>query len=732
MPERSADTQSPQLRTKCRHDAPLHNALYRTDLSTMVAGVTNLWHLRVPRSVGVSVRVDAALRARTKGEAIGTCSEHTQYSQAPNGVNRPASATESDAHSGHRSVDATSCSSSHSPADGRLASRARHPNSTQDVKPSEGGMIALRWLYLGLVLATTAAATSRLWDVLRVDGLSWIETIYLVLVAVLFCWISASFWLASLGGYALWRGIIDNSLRRPSGTDPGLRFSGARTALLFPVRNEDTRRLFSGIQAICDSVRACGAGDKFDVYVLSDSNDLDNIAAESALWHALQGADVPNVYYRHREDNCGKKAGNIAEFCRNWGTMYDYMVVLDADSLMTGETLSELVRLMDGNPRTALIQVAPQLIGRDSLFARIQQFTSSAYGPLYAAGLSLLQGPDGNYWGHNAIIRIQPFMDHCGLPKLEGRAPFGGEIMSHDFVEAALLRRAGWRLHLVCDLEGSYEEPPPTLIDHLVRDRRWCQGNLQHMRLIFGQGFRTESRGHFLSGVMSYVSSPMWLAMLVVSVFVLAGQPHVAPVIYVGRYPVLALGMSHRFDFVALVITMVVLLYAPKVFALLLLLRDPDSRMAHGGGWGAAASILLEAAFSTLMAPIMMLSQSSFVVRILLGETKGWGSQFRGERRLNTLTIARAFAMHTLVAVAAAIMIHEWVPATLWWFVPLLAGPIFATPLVRLTSSSTAGRIALRLGLFVTPAERGLVPIVNRVRRLAEQPSPFVLARAAD
>lgn len=588
-------------------------------------------------------------------------------------------------------------------------------------------MVALRWLFLGLVLATTAAATSRLWNVLRVDNLTWIETSYLLLVGVLFCWISVSFWLASLGAYARWRGISDNSLRRPAGTDWALSLSGSRTALLFPVRNEDTRRLLSGIQTVCDSIRACGADDKFDIYILSDSNVPEQIIAESALWQTLQTGS-PNVYYRHREDNAGKKAGNIAEFCRNWGALYDYMVVLDADSLMTGETLATLVRLMDANPRTALIQVAPQLVGQETLFARIQQFSSSVYGPLYATGLSLLQGPGGNYWGHNAIIRIQPFMDHCGLPVLEGRAPFGGEIMSHDFVEAALLRRAGWRLHLVSDLEGSYEEPPPTLIDHLVRDRRWCQGNLQHMRLIFGQGFRTESRGHFLSGVMSYVSSPLWLAMLVVSIFVLTDQPRIAPVIYIGRYPVLALGTSHTFDFVALVVTMIVLLYGPKIFALLLVLRDREARAAHGGGWNVAASVFLEAVFSTLLAPISMLSQSAFVVRIMLGETKGWGSQFRGERRVHTLTIARAFAVHTIVAIAAALAIYEWVPATLWWFGPLFAGPILAIPLVRLTSSTTAGRAAFRLGLFVTPAECGRIPIVDRIRAL----SAPVLAKAAE
>jgi len=583
-------------------------------------------------------------------------------------------------------------------------------------------LITLRWLFLGLVLATTAAGMSRLWNILRIDGLSPLEGAYLFLVTILFLWISASFWLAAIGAYARGRHLADTTLRWPGRVDAVLTPSRSRTALLFPVRNEDTRRVVAGIRTICASIRNVGQGGNFDIYILSDSNDPERLLAETGSWQSLQNGEGPSVYYRHREDNAGKKAGNIAEFCRNWGALYDYMVVLDADSLMTGDTLAALVRLMDINHRAALIQVAPQLVGRDSLFARIQQFSSSVYGPLYTAGLSLLQGPGGNYWGHNAIIRIQPFMDHCGLPKLNGPAPLGGEIMSHDFVEAALLRRAGWRLHLVTDLEGSYEEPPPTLIDHLIRDRRWCQGNLQHIRLIFGQGFTTESRGHFLNGVMSYLSSPLWLAMLVLSVFVLLDQPKIAPVMYVGRYPVLALGTSHSFDFVALVMAMVLLLYGPKLLALVLVLRDADARRAHGGAMGAAASVFLEAVFSTLLAPISMLSQSAFVVRIMLGETQGWGAQFRDERRLCTLTIARAFVVHTAVGIGAAAVIYFYVPATLWWFVPLLAGPIFSIPLVRFTSSVTAGQVARRLHLFVIPAETGRVEIVQEVRALLEEP----------
>jgi membrane glycosyltransferase len=582
-------------------------------------------------------------------------------------------------------------------------------------------MNSLRWLFLGLVLATTAAATTRLLNALKIDGLSLIEVVYLILVAILFFWISASFWMASIGAYARWRRILDGTLQRPRCIDASFMPLKSRTAILFPIRNEDSQRIFAGVRTVCDSIRDSGAAERYDVFILSDSNDDEHLAAEAGGWCWLQHERGPNVHYRHREDNSGRKSGNIAEFCRNWGAQYDYMVILDADSLMTGATLAALVQIMDANPRAALIQAPPQLVGRDSLFARIQQFASSVYGPLYAAGQSLLQGPGGNYWGHNAIIRVQPFMTCCGLPKLPGRAPLGGEIMSHDFVEAALLRRAGWGVHLVTDLDGSYEEPPPTFVDHLIRDRRWCQGNLQHSRLILGQGFRTESRGHFLAGVMSYVSSPLWLAMLIASVFVLTNQPHVAPVTYVGRYPLLATGFSHSVDFVVLLAAMIVLLYGPKILALLLVLRDREGRHAHGGTFGVIASVILEAAFSTLVAPIAMLSQSAFVIRILLGETKGWGVQRRAERRMKWPVIARAFAAHTFVGVGAGLVVYRVLPISLWLFLPLVAGPVVAIPLVRITSSVTAGRLARGLGLFVTPGELGRIPIVDRVRAAMQE-----------
>jgi len=580
-------------------------------------------------------------------------------------------------------------------------------------------LTVLRGLFAASVLATTAAVSMRLLNVLRVDGLTGSEALFLALVTVLFAWISISFWIALLGAWA-WRGGPTYSmLIEPKDADTQLRRSPARTAILFPVRNEELSRLFCGIKAVADCLYEHGVADRFDIFILSDSTGGDIPAAEQSATVDLRRQTTVHIYYRNRTDNSGRKSGNIADFCRNWGGQYEYMVVLDADSLMTAETLVQLVRLMDANPRAALIQTSPILVGRDSVFARILQFSSSVYGPLFSSGLAALLGDGGNYWGHNAIIRIRSFLQCCGLPRLRGPAPFGGEILSHDFVEAALLRRAGWGVHMAPKLGGSYEEPPTTLIDYLKRDRRWCQGNLQHLPLVFAQRFRTESRWHLATGVMSYVSSPLWLVFLVISAAVMLQQHHLAPVQFFGRYPVLSWPISNTAAFISLAVAMAFLLLAPKALALILLICDTASRRAHGGALALTVGVVLETLFSLLFAPIAMLSHSHFVVRILMGHLSGWGSQQRSECRQSWSALISAFAPHTIMATVAALLIHRYIPGSQWWFAPILIGPLLSIPLSAFGASVHAGRRLRRWLIFVTPAELGMEPMAQRVRQSA-------------
>jgi membrane glycosyltransferase len=573
-----------------------------------------------------------------------------------------------------------------------------------------------RWLYLFLVLASTVAAVTEMAGVFQVDGFSTREIIILVLFAILFAWISSSFWLTVFGAFARFTRTELLALTPAAGP------SAARTAILMPIYNEDVARVFAGVRAVQES-----AGPDFDFFILSDSTNPANWVAEELAWQKLKlelGSEAP-FYYRHRARNFGRKSGNIQDFCENWGQLYDYMVILDADSLMTGKTLSHLVGLMDANPRAGLIQAPAQLVGRNSLFARIQQYGSSVYGPLYTAGLAFLQGPDGNYWGHNAIIRVHAFMQHCGLPRLAGQPPFGGEIMSHDFVEAALLRRAGWEVWMAPDIGGSFEEPPPTLMDYLIRDRRWCQGNLQHLRVIFAQGLTLPSRMHLALGIMSYLSSPLWLLLLIVSGAEMMNYRPAQPDDLAGNFASGFGGLQSSLPYVSptgelgiLVLATLVLLFGPKLLAVAAVLEDAALTRAHGGTRALVTGLFWEALFSTLIAPIMMLQHSWYVFSLLMGMSTGWNSQTRADRALPLGLVARKFAPHTVIGAIAAITLWHYAPYIFDWYVPLLAGPLLSIPLVVISSSPLLGQVAREDHLFLVPSESRGVRVLSRAHAL--------------
>ncbi len=366
-----------------------------------------------------------------------------------------------------------------------------------------------------LVLAGTALATRVLASALAIDGLSLPEAGIVLVFSLTFAWLSYGFWTS-------FAGFIVTLARRPlhqlAPAVPDIP-PEARTALLVPVYHEDPRRVATRLRAIVRSLAGTGQLERFDLFILSDSRQRDCLREEEAVWAELcrDPLTAGRVFYRNRADNHGRKAGNIADFCRRWGRQYAYFVILDADSVMTGRTLVQLVGLMQANPRAGLLQTLPHPVGGETLFARALQFAARLYGPVYAAGLTFWYPGRSNYWGHNAIIRREAFMSAAGLPPLPGGPPLGGEIMSHDFVEAALLQRAGWAVWMVPELDGSYEELPANLRGYLARDRRWCQGNLQHVRLLTAKGLTAVSRLHLGLGAMSYVVSLLWLLLLVLT-----------------------------------------------------------------------------------------------------------------------------------------------------------------------------------------------------------------------
>src|SRR5919198_1700041 len=373
-------------------------------------------------------------------------------------------------------------------------------------------------------LVLTAVASYEMYQVLNVSRMTVLQVALLVVFTVNFVWIALPFVYALIGFLALWGGRKVSGIAIPSLQASRLT---TRTALLMPIYNEAPQRVFAGLQAIYESLDALGVLDHFSIFILSDTTDPEIwLEEEAGFWELRRRTKGERyIFYRHRLKNIRRKAGNIADFCRRWGAQYDHMVVLDADSLMTGKALIQLAAAMEAAPEAGLIQTLPLVVNRHTLFARAHQFAARIYGPVLATGLAYWHLGDSNYWGHNAIIRTKAFIDSAGLPDLPGQPPFGGPIMSHDFVEAALLRRAGWKVYLVPDITGSYEESPPSLLAFAERDRRWCQGNLQHLRVVPAHGLYWMSRLHLTMGIISYLASPIWLVFIILG-FLLALQAH--------------------------------------------------------------------------------------------------------------------------------------------------------------------------------------------------------------
>jgi len=585
-----------------------------------------------------------------------------------------------------------------------------------------------RVVFFLLVLLTTLVAMGLMVSVFQTDGLSPMELILLLLYAILFSWICISFWTAFMGFFICLTGHDHWAISRHPGTPPDPAAPPPRTAILMPIYNEDSERVFAGLRAIHQSLADTGQLAGFDFFVLSDTRDPEVWVEEELRWQnmvrALDGKG--RIFYRNRPENTSRKSGNLEDFCTRWGSQYRYMIVLDADSIMKGETLVEMVRIMERQPRVALLQTPPVPINHESLFARILQFAGSLYNRMFTAGLNYWQLGETNYWGHNAIIRIQPFLDHCGLPKLPGREPFGGDILSHDFVEAALLRRAGWEVWLAYDLEGSYEEIPPTLIDYAKRDRRWCQGNLQHLRLALSHGFNALSRLHFSMGVMSYLASPLWLLFLIATGVEAYFQTQHEPVYFFGENWAPVWPVSFAVEMTTVLLVTLTMLFLPKGLALLLLLKDRRLRRDYGGMLKATLSVVLETVFSVLTAPVLMLFQTKFVLAILMRRAVGWPPQQRGDHMTSFREAAQTHGVQTLIGVVAGVLSYQYVPAFFWWFIPVLLGLVLAIPVSMLSSSIALGRQSRELGLFLTPEETEQPVVLRYLEENLEEDEPVL------
>jgi membrane glycosyltransferase len=541
--------------------------------------------------------------------------------------------------------------------------------------------------------------------VLPYRGSQPLEIAILVVFTILFGWVSVGFWTAVMGCWVLLIGGDRHAITRSVSRSTPIP-SDARTAIVMPICNEHVTRVFAGLRATYESLAATGALGCFDLFILSDSSEPDTRAAETKAWLDLCEAvgGFGRVFYRWRRHRIKRKSGNVADFCRRWGSRYRYMVVLDADSVMSGECLTALVRLMEANPTTGIIQTAPLAAGRDTLYARVQQFATRVYGPVFTAGLHFWQLGESYYWGHNAIIRIAPFMRHCGLGRLSGRGPLSGEILSHDFVEAALMRRAGWKVWIAYDLPGSYEEMPPNLLDELKRDRRWCQGNLINARLFLADGLHPAHRAVFMTGAMAYLSAPLWLLSLALSTGLIAVQTLIGPTYFLQPRQLFPVWPAWDPEWaVGLAAATALVLFLPKVLAAVLV-AGRDARR-FGGAAHLALSLLLEMVFSALLAPVRMLFHTQFVVAALTGWRIHWNSPPREDAQTAWGEAVRRHGPHTLLGLLWAGGVYWLAPSFFWWLLPVVGPLALSIPISVWSSRVSLGRWLRAAKLFLIPEE---------------------------
>jgi membrane glycosyltransferase len=580
--------------------------------------------------------------------------------------------------------------------------------------PAPAAVWFARIILVTVSVGITIYGVYQMLQVVRFASMTFLQGLMIFFFGVSLAWIAFS------AGSV----IAGASKRRDPRPDPAIGLGETRTALIMPIYNEDPTRTTAALQAMGEALQNIGANRAFEIVVLSDSTDADAWVRETAaverLRRALAGA-IP-VWYRRRWRNVARKSGNVEDFVARWGGRYDHMIVLDADSLIDAPTLARLAQMMHAEPGLGILQTAPQLIGARTLFGRLQQFAACAYGPVISRGLAAWSGDSANYWGHNAIIRVQAFAQSCGLPQLEGRKPFGGHVLSHDFVEAALMRRAGWKVRMTTDCGGSWEESPPSLIDVAVRDRRWAQGNLQHMKIIGASGLSFASRMHLGIGIMSYLSSPLWLVMLCIG-FALAIQSHLIRPEYF-NHDFQMFPTWPRFN-VELMMTLfwfsMVILLVPKFLGLLRALLSRRLRRGGGGVIGLSASFMLEVVLSALYAPVLMLSQSRHVFEIFMGRDSGWNPQRRDDGGTSWGEALRYHMRDTLIAAMTAAILWFLSPPLLAWVSPALLGLLIAIPLSRASGSRAIGGALSKLGLLRTPEEVDLPALVRRRAELVAQ-----------
>lgn len=569
-----------------------------------------------------------------------------------------------------------------------------------------------RSVFWVLVLATIGFLTSVMIATLGKSGFSLPEYVLLACFLITLPWTAIGFWNAVIG-FVLMRATNDPAGHVfPASKDlQGDETIHKSTAIAMCIRNEDVSQVYRNLNAMMARLVASDVGNKFHVYVLSDSFEDDIVREEEIQFAQLERnwRDRIGVTYRRRETNPGFKAGNIQDFCNRWGDKHEFMLTLDADSVMSAATVLRMVRLMQKNANLGILQSLVVGLPSDSAFTRVFQFGMRMGMKSYTLGSAWWQADCGPYWGHNALIRLKPFMEHCHLPKLSGEGPLSGWILSHDQVEAVFMRRAGYECRVLAQELGSYEENPPHILEFIRRDLRWCHGNMQYFKLLREPNLKFTSRVQLVLAILMFIGSPAWMLFVLVATGGLVAPQYV---------PIEMQVVGPGYALFGVIMTMI---FAPKIASVLDVLLRRDFRKSFGGTAAIVLSALLEIVFSMMLAPIMAVANTIFLFQLfVLGKPKAWNSQVRQAERLPVALAARhlwpqmLFGVFGMVAIASAANVG-W--AAIAMCLPVFVGPLLAIPFAVSSSHPSIGAVAAKIGLWQLPEEQN-PPVIIRALNL--------------
>jgi membrane glycosyltransferase len=548
-------------------------------------------------------------------------------------------------------------------------------------------------MLFGLLVGTTMAAMLVLAVMaLSPGGFGLIDALLFACFALTLPWMAVGFWNAALG-FLIARFSAD-PLRAtiPVAADADMDAPiTTSTAILLCIRNEDPARLIRNLRAMMDGIAATSDADAFHVYVLSDTSDAALTAAEDRDFSAL-AADWQHrlpLTYRRRETNAGYKAGNIGEFCKRWGHAHDFALVLDADSFMSTNAILRLVRIAQSDPRLGILQSLVVGLPSTSAFTRVFQFGMRLGMRSYTLGSAWWQGDCGPYWGHNAVLRLKPFLQHAQLPLPEDERD---QILSHDQIEAVLMRRGGYHVRVVPEEDESFEENPPNLIEFIRRDLRWCRGNLQYWRFLAMPGLKFVSRCQLLFAMLMFLGSPGWIGLLVIGTLALAATD--AP------------GDLLRADAgLALFAAVLIMWFAPKIATVADVLTRAKARHSFGGTLRFSVSVAIETIFFILLSAIMWVGHTILMVRIPFGGSNGWAAQVRDDQSVPLSQAARMFWPHTLLGIGALAILMATHPSAIPYALFLAGGPALSIPFAVVSALPAMGKLFTALGIGRLPQE---------------------------